>query len=188
MPSVELTLLWREVEAWKNLEFMTETRKKKVFDPFVISADLTMQRAVLQEVQRKWSRRHLNSLSPESVDKFLKDMEPLTEKFGLDDPVDKKPVKRFGGETRSARAQQDWIQEYTEKVAMAVVGGAFLIAPMLVMVLHPGLVTSLVTTSACVFAFGLVMAIFLKAPFDVLSATAAYAAVMVVFIGTGGGP
>lgn len=166
---------------------MTETRKTKGFDPFVLSTDLTMQRASLQEVQREWQERHGNSLTQQGRDQFTTDMRLLTEELALDRPLDNKPIKRFGGETRTEKAKQDWIQEYTEKVAMAVTGGAFLIAPMLVMVLHPGLVTSLVTTSACVFAFGLVMAIFLKAPFDVLSATAAYAAVMVVFIGTGTG-
>lgn len=66
---------------------------------------------------------------------------------------------------------------------MAFVGGAFLIGPMLLMVLHQGKVTSLVNTSVCVFAFGLVMAAFLEKPFDVLSATAAYATVLVVFVG-----
>jgi hypothetical protein len=67
---------------------------------------------------------------------------------------------------------------------MAAIGGAFLIGPMLLMVLHKTLLTTLLTSSICVFAFGLLMAMFLEKPFDVLSATAAYAAVLVVFIGT----
>lgn len=79
------------------------------------------------------------------------------------------------------------IEQYIRKVAMAVIGGSFLIISMLVMVLHPGLVTSLITTSACVFGFGLVLSIFLNAPFEVLSGTAAYAAGLVVFVGTGVG-
>ncbi|CZR53460.1 uncharacterized protein PAC_03338 [Phialocephala subalpina] len=47
-----------------------------------------------------------------------------------------------------------------------------------------GRVTNLVTTSVCVLAFGLLISVFLEKPFDVLSATAAYAAVLVVFVGT----
>jgi hypothetical protein len=52
------------------------------------------------------------------------------------------------------------------------------------MVLHQTRVTILVTTSVCALAFGLVAAYVLEKPFDVLSTTAAYAAVLVVFVGT----
>lgn len=87
------------------------------------------------------------------------------------------------------RINQKWIENCTKKVLMAVTGGAFLIVPMLIMVLHPSMLTSLITTSVFVFTFGLAISLspFLDRPFDVLSATAAYAAVLVVFIGTGGG-
>jgi len=52
------------------------------------------------------------------------------------------------------------------------------------MMLHQSRVTILVATSVCVSAFGLVVSVYLEKPFDVLSATAAYAAVLVVFVGT----
>ena len=67
---------------------------------------------------------------------------------------------------------------------MAISGGVFLVAPMLIMVLHPTLVTSLVTSFVFVFVFSVTAAYFLDKPFDVLSGTAAYAAVLVVFVGT----
>jgi len=70
---------------------------------------------------------------------------------------------------------------------MAAIGGAFLVGPMLVMVLHRSVLTSLLTASLCVVAFGLTMAIYLEKPFEVLSGTAAYAAVLMVFVGTSGG-
>ncbi|KUJ17406.1 uncharacterized protein LY89DRAFT_684459 [Mollisia scopiformis] len=54
------------------------------------------------------------------------------------------------------------------------------------MVLHKSLLTTLLTTSICVSAFGLALALFLEDPFDVLSGTAAYAAALVVFVGTSG--
>jgi hypothetical protein len=68
---------------------------------------------------------------------------------------------------------------------MAAIGGAFLIGPMLVMVLHKSLLTTLLT-SVCVIVFGVILAFALDDPFDVLSGTAAYAAVLVVFVGTSG--
>ena len=52
------------------------------------------------------------------------------------------------------------------------------------MVLHRSLATALFTTSVCVLAFGVLVARALEKRFDVLSATAAYAAVLVVFVGT----
>lgn len=169
---------------------MTETRKKKGYDPFVVSTDYVMQRALLQEVEKDWRRENEGMLSASYQARhkqFIEDMEQLTAKYGLSDPVDKNNVLRFGGGTRSSMNRKEMIEQFTRKVAMAMIGGLFLIVPMLIMVLHPGLVTSLVTTSACVFGFGLVMSVFLSAPFEVLSGTAAYAAVLVVFIGTGGG-
>jgi hypothetical protein len=69
---------------------------------------------------------------------------------------------------------------------MAAIGGAFLIGPMLVMVLHKSLLTTLLTSSVCVIVFGVILAFALDDPFDVLSGTAAYAAVLVVFVGTSG--
>lgn len=57
---------------------------------------------------------------------------------------------------------------------------------MILMVLIPGTRTSLITTSVATFLFALILAVFgvgLKGQ-DVLGATAAYAAVLVIFIGT----
>jgi hypothetical protein len=57
---------------------------------------------------------------------------------------------------------------------------------MLIMRLHATLITELVTTSAFVLAFAVVLARFMVDADrkDILSATAAYAAVLVVFVGT----
>ncbi|KAH9234659.1 hypothetical protein K456DRAFT_1724221 [Colletotrichum gloeosporioides 23] len=66
----------------------------------------------------------------------------------------------------------------------AAAGGAFLIGPMWLMVLDGGLYTSLITTSAFVTVFGLWMAYLLPKMDEVLGSTAAYAAVLIVFVGT----
>jgi VIT1/CCC1 family predicted Fe2+/Mn2+ transporter len=69
---------------------------------------------------------------------------------------------------------------------MAVFGGLAVISPMLIMALVPGLVVSLVTTSVATAIFGAVMVIIGtdSSGKDVLASTAAYAAFLVVFIGT----
>jgi len=70
---------------------------------------------------------------------------------------------------------------------MALFGGLALIVPMLIMTLHPGRVTSLTTTSVFVVAVAVILAYYMEnaESKDVVSATTAYAAVLVVFIGAG---
>jgi hypothetical protein len=68
-------------------------------------------------------------------------------------------------------------------VLAAIVGGIFLIGPMWLMVLHKTRTTALVSTTVFVVVFGLIMALFLDKMMDVLSRTAAYAAVLIVFVG-----
>ena len=84
---------------------------------------------------------------------------------------------------RILRAQK---KAFTERIIMAMFGGLALIGPMLIMVLHPSRNTSVITVSIATFLFAFVLAVFAKdsAGKDVLAATAAYAAVLVVFVGT----
>ena len=74
----------------------------------------------------------------------------------------------------------------TQRIVMAMFGGVALITPMLIMTLHPSRNVSLVTTSLATFLFALILAFGAteSAGKDVLAATAAYAAVLVVFVGT----
>lgn len=77
-------------------------------------------------------------------------------------------------------------QALLERVWMGAFGGVALIAPMLVMSLHRDLKTSLITSSVATALFVLILAgqgQSLKGQ-EVLGATAAYAAVLVVFVGT----
>ncbi|KAK5219994.1 hypothetical protein LTR72_007525 [Exophiala xenobiotica] len=89
-------------------------------------------------------------------------------------------LDRDGRETRARKSA------LAERFAMALFGGAALIAPMLIMTLHSSQSTSLITVSLATFLFALAIAIFANdaAGKDVLAATAAYAAVLVVFVGT----
>lgn len=74
---------------------------------------------------------------------------------------------------------------------MAFVGGVFLIGPMWLMVLQNHVDSTLITTTVFVFEFRLVILIIASFVYGarvgmdiVMSATAAYAAVLVVFVGT----
>lgn len=77
---------------------------------------------------------------------------------------------------------------YAERLIMGLFGGLALIGPMLIMVLNPSQNTSLITVSIATIIFSLVLAQSARdiAGKDVLAATAAYAAVLVGFVGASG--
>lgn len=66
---------------------------------------------------------------------------------------------------------------------MAASGAILLLGPMWLMVLHKTVYTGLITTTVCVAILGCLCSMILEKPLDVLSATSAYAAVLVVFVG-----
>ena len=66
-------------------------------------------------------------------------------------------------------------------------GGCALIVPIIIMVLHSSLTKSLITVSVAVIMFALVISLVFETDNkDAITATATYAAVLVVFVGTSG--
>jgi len=97
---------------------------------------------------------------------------------------------------RHAAGRTEKINKTTKLFAWAAGGGLSLIGPMLLMRLHRTLLTQLLTTCLAVMAFGAIVALLAGGlvpyvdkvdlgPQDVLTATAAYAAVLVVFVSQG---
>ena len=72
------------------------------------------------------------------------------------------------------------------RIRIALFGGVVVVVPMYIMTLHRTLLTTLLTTSLFVLAIGLVLVWSMDSakPGDILTATAAYAAVLGVFVGT----
>lgn len=72
-----------------------------------------------------------------------------------------------------------------QRYALAILGGVILNAPMILMVLIPSTAVSLATVGVCTIIFAVASSYFspTKLPVDLLTATAAYAAVLVVFVG-----
>jgi hypothetical protein len=67
----------------------------------------------------------------------------------------------------------------------AMTGGGFLVGPMLIMALGPSLTKSLLTVSVALVVFSLVLSFGIRVSnVETLVATATYAAVLVVFVGT----
>jgi len=106
---------------------------------------------------------------------------------GLNSLFKKKNAKNnFREVDKAAREARDMHKASSERLWMGSFGGLALIVPMFIMVLHRSLNASLIVTSVgtVLFAFALALAARSLKGMDVLAATAAYAAVLVVFVGT----
>jgi hypothetical protein len=78
----------------------------------------------------------------------------------------------------------DFVDRLVRFIA-ALIGGIFLIVPMVIMVLSQSRTKSLITVSVAVLLFSAALAFGLKANnVETLVSTATYAAVLVVFVGT----
>lgn len=177
-------------------------------DPFTITTETTSQQAMLRDVwknllnpgsEERGSAKNADQGSggllgskynegPGTAKNSKQALESLlrSEQDSIPGPLDRK--KQFEtSQQPDYRFRKKALQKYLKVFAVAVVGNLFLIGPMILMVLKPGLITSLVTTSVCVTIFAAVAPKFLDKIGDVMSATAAYAAVLVVFVGTSGG-
>ena len=92
----------------------------------------------------------------------------------------------YGGHNFHQEVAQQGDREFLSRLRMALFGGVSLIVPMLIMKLHATLLTQLVTTSVFIVAVGVGLAWYMRdaQKRDILAATATYAAVLVVFVGT----
>jgi hypothetical protein len=76
----------------------------------------------------------------------------------------------------------------TVRLCVALLAGAFLIGPMCVMSIRPSLTKSLITSSVCTILFSCGLSFGVKSTnVETLVATATYAAVLVVFVGSSTG-
>jgi len=111
--------------------------------------------------------------------------------FGME-PLDLESKDAFGpwewtneavAGVRHVNAKKARSKSLRGRVGIAALGGILLVGPMWLMTLHNTPYTALISTTVLVAGFGLSMAYFLDGNLDVLSSTAAYAAVLVVFVG-----
>jgi hypothetical protein len=109
-------------------------------------------------------------------------------------PLDRDEPSKLPGVSRHAKQDEERVQDIVQRFCWGIGGGLALIGPMIVMVLHKTLLTTLLTTSVSVVIFAFVVAVVSGGiipgmkdidlgPRDVLAATATYTAVLVVFVG-----
>ncbi|KAI1801264.1 hypothetical protein F4811DRAFT_574327 [Daldinia bambusicola] len=167
-----------EVAATRDNDYIKTCVDRDIHDPFVIRSERKVDAAVLQAA--------LSEIPTEKLDKEIFNMRGRGKrpKFNLVPPLEKHATA-IGG-TRAEMTQKQRTAEFVTRVIVSVIGGAFLIVPVLIMVLVKSTYTSLITTTVFVFIGGFAAAAVLKDNLQVVSVTAAYAAVLVVFVGTNG--
>lgn len=80
--------------------------------------------------------------------------------------------------------RKQWTEEFLRRVVLSIIAGAFLVVPMWLMILLNSQRASLVITTVSVFLSGIGASYAMNSLLDVVATTAAYAAVLVVFVGT----
>jgi len=112
----------------------------------------------------------------------------------LQEATDRKSKSKLPGSSRHAKIWEEKVEEAIQRFMWGMGGGFALIAPMLIMVLHKTLLTTLLTSSVAVILLAFSVAVISSGlipgtntidlgPRDVLAITATYAAVLVVFVG-----
>ncbi|KAJ4015767.1 hypothetical protein NW752_006689 [Fusarium irregulare] len=157
------------IQALKDYEYM-EKRSLAADDPFYMGGEKWLDRNLLERI------------IGDNADKLeLDDESNEFDAIGYwqKDAGDADLVS----DTRKDNYRRNWFSGFYERLGMATVAGIFLIVPMWLMVLHNTLWTALVSTTVFVVVFGVLAAWFLTSSMEVMSSTAAYAAVLVVFVG-----
>ena len=144
------------------------TSSQQLTDPFLATGKRFADHRVL-----------LRTMQSVSADLYDLDLDTIPSVEPWKGKEDRAPI----GGTRHVNKLRSENKLFWTRVGTAAIGGAFLIGPMWLMVLHRSRYTALVSTTVCVTLFGLTMACWLDDEMDVLSSTAAYAAVLVVFVG-----
>lgn len=155
------------VQALRDYDYMA-TSSQQLTDPFLATGERFADNRVL-----------LRTMVNVSEDLYGEEFTEVTSIEPWKSEDDKAPI----GGTRFENKMKSDRKLFWARVGTAAIGGAFLIGPMWWMVLHFTRYTVLISTTVFVIFFGFTMAWWLESEIDVLSNTAAYAAVLLVFVG-----
>ncbi|KAK7423834.1 hypothetical protein QQZ08_008878 [Neonectria magnoliae] len=162
------------IKALQDHDYM-EKRSESMRDPFLATGEYAVDNYVLNcNIDKVLAN---DEGIKENVESSLRPWEYI-------DPLNPKQAYEPICGTRGNNIATTWVRGFKERLLLAAVGGAFLVGPMWLMALQSELYSSLISTTAFVSSFGVLMAYFLREGKDVLASTAAYAAVLVVFVGS----
>ncbi|KAI1085918.1 hypothetical protein F5B19DRAFT_254602 [Rostrohypoxylon terebratum] len=147
------------VQCLQDHDYMTQCRSRPI-DPFIISGTRYIDRHMLNSAFRDIGEAEKGNMKKNAELRW-----------------DDHATSIVGSRTKISSAR------LLNHLVVAAVGAGFLIGPMWLMMLNHGLYTALISTTVFVAVFGALMAVVLEKHMDILSSTAAYAAVLVVFVG-----
>ncbi|OQO06594.1 hypothetical protein B0A48_08379 [Cryoendolithus antarcticus] len=158
-------LMNRYCDAVRNLDYMrTCAQRGYEEDPFLMKSSRALERNILETT--KLIPNHVLPVGPLPLPKDIDN-----------------PQLRDMGRNEANRAAYE--KNRLTRFAMAGLGGLLLVVPMLIMANVPGKLASLVTTCVALLLFAGGVARFTElGGHEILGTTAAYAAVLVVFVGT----
>lgn len=137
------------------------------------------------ELHKKWDETELSNVQSTTFKKYaggstVSAIEKAATRAHTDLMVD-------GLISKKKEAEDEKKSLFLSRLAMALFGGLALIVPMLIMTLHQTKLTTLLTTSLFVAVVAVALAWWMEDAQnkDIIAATAAYAAVLVVFVGSG---
>jgi VIT1/CCC1 family predicted Fe2+/Mn2+ transporter len=133
-------------------------------DPFLMKSSRTLERSILEAT--KLVPDHVLPAGP------------------LPLPIDHdSPQLRYTGRNEANKATRH--NNRVLRFTMAGIGALLLVVPMLIMANIPGKTASLITTCIALLIFSVLIPLLTElGPNEILATTAAYAAVLVVFVGT----
>lgn len=193
-------LLEKYIAATRDNDYIRTCVDRGLHDPFLIRSERVVDASILKEELRRIPAGRLeNELlkipsgkleeelpSGKLEEELCSQSENLLNDFNFVPPLEQEPTA-IGG-TRTEMTRKQWTEDFLRRIVLSVVGGAFLVVPMWLMIKLNSQSASLITTTVFVFVSGIAAAYALDNAIAVISTTAAYAAVLVVFVGTNSSP
>ncbi|KAI0382557.1 hypothetical protein F5Y04DRAFT_252902 [Hypomontagnella monticulosa] len=167
-------LLAQYVAATRDNDYIRTCVYRGLHDPFLIRSERAVDAKILEA--------QLRSIPEELCESSLFVLDANGKKrINLAPPLERGPTS-IGG-TRTEMTRKQLRAAFMWRIVVSLVGWAFLICPMWLMTKLNSQDASLIITTLFVFAAGIAVARVLENPVSVVTATAAYAAVLVVFVG-----
>ncbi|KAH6640125.1 hypothetical protein F5144DRAFT_86480 [Chaetomium tenue] len=152
--------LHKYVQGLQDYDYMDKRNQQSSSDPFRMTGEKKLDRIILEAAIGEATQRQFRGRHARDVRKWDSHMGAI---------VPSRTESRY--------------RNLLSRLVVSAIGAGFLIGPMWLMILETGLYVALISTTVFVAIFGALAACFLDEHIHVLSSTAAYAAVLVVFVG-----
>lgn len=171
------------VKAVKNHEYMAKYAKA-TDDPFIATSQWLYDKKFLESAMTAAGDKMPEDFLPQPLHHRSRRelVELLKQQASPTGPWERDNTHKPARALITTRTKA-WKRAYWTRIGAALIGGAFLIAPMWILALQRNLFVHLSVATGCVTAFGVSVSLYLETVDGVFAATLAYAAVIMVFVG-----